>query len=135
MSVYNLITLFQYLSSIVGMEASTSTILAATIMNVPTIVYTSIFQILLIGIASLYLHLCIQMLEIQSTIEATIAAKSCYIVASDSPLSRFNSNTTSSPLKATLAICSLYLSLVSIITLRILICFLGQIICPLTVNS
>ena len=91
-------------------------------MNIPITAYAFILWTLLIGIAGLYLHLCLYMLDVKSTTRVTIAIKSCCAVAGDNPLSHLSLITVFKPLEAAFAICSLYLSLVFIIMLRILTC-------------
>ena len=53
MSVHILMTLFQSLSSTVGIVASASATLVATVMDVPTIACAPIFWTLLIGTAAI----------------------------------------------------------------------------------
>lgn len=59
----------------------------------------------------------------------------CRAVAGDRPRSRLSSIAASKPLEAALAMCSLYLSLVSMITPRILTWSLGSMVCPLMVKG
>jgi hypothetical protein len=65
----------------------------------------------------------------------TVDVNSCRAVEGDKPLSHLSSIAASRPLDATLAMCSLYLSLVSITTPRILTWSLGSTACPLIVKG
>src|SRR5947207_2437423 len=60
---------------------------------------------------------------------------SWHAVNGDRPISRFSSSAASKPLEVALAMCSLYFSLASITTPRILTWSLGWTVCPLIVNG
>lgn len=66
---------------------------------------------------------------------ATVDVNNCCAVDGDKPLSRLSSIAASKPLEAALAMCSLYFSLASITTPRILTWSLGWTVCPLIVTS
>ena len=135
MSVYIFNACLQKRSYASVIQAFASTTLVATVRNIPMIAYAPILQTLLIGPASVSLYVYIYIVEAQFITSATIDINCYRAINRDRPLRRFSFIIALSSLKVAFAIYFLYLSLVSIITLRILVYSLGRIASPLIIND